>query len=89
MHGVHIDGAEALRHVRHSLLVFFKDVFLIHRDPKHDIKVSDHTFDLTLQLAFLSDVKKWHNEIAHAVVHVGVRQAGEYPRPFPVLLGSE
>ena len=41
-------------------------------DVKHDLEVSEHTFDLTLELAFLSNVKKRYNQVTQAVVDVSM-----------------
>lgn len=37
---------------------------------KHDLQVPENALDLALELAFLSDVEKWYDEITQAVIDV-------------------
>lgn len=73
----------------HASLELLEHLQLLLGDVKHDLEVPDHTLDLALKLAFFPDVQEWHDEVAQAVVNVGVCQPGEDPSPFPVLFGPE
>lgn len=73
----------------HDLVEPLDHLLLFRGDPEHDLQISNHALDLPLQFALFADVEKGYDEIAEPVVDVGVGEAGEYPRPFPVLLGPE
>lgn len=55
-----------------SLLEPLRDLFLFRRDSMHDLQISIYALDLPLKLAFFSNVKERYDEVAEAVVDVGM-----------------
>lgn len=86
---LHVDFGLAPRKLRHASLELLKHLKLPLGDVKHDLEVPDYTPDLTLKLAFFSDVKERDDQVTQAVVDVSVCQPGEDPSPLPVLFGAE
>lgn len=56
----------------HASFKLLEHLELLLGDVKHDLEVSEHTFDLTLELALFSNVKERYNQVTQAVVDISM-----------------